>query len=286
MGIKMESAIKIRNLSKKYSDFHLDNINIDLPKGCIMGFIGENGAGKSTTIKLILDLINRDSGSISVLGKDNKKELTSVKENIGVVMDECFFPENISAKDINLIMKNIYKTWDEQKFNSLLKNFQLPETKIIKDYSKGMKMKLSIATAMSHDSKLLIMDEATSGLDPIIRDEILDVFLEFIQNEEHSIFISSHIISDLEKICDYISFIHKGKIIFSEPKDRLLEDYGILKCSSEDFKNIDKNLIKGYRKNSFGMEVLVLKNNIKGNYVIDKASIEDIMLFYVKENNK
>lgn len=286
MGIKMESAIKIRNLSKKYSDFHLDNINIDLPKGCIMGFIGENGAGKSTTIKLILDLINRDSGSISVLGKDNKKELTSVKENIGVVMDECFFPENISAKDINLIMKNIYKTWDEQKFNSLLKNFQLPETKIIKDYSKGMKMKLSIATAMSHDSKLLIMDEATSGLDPIIRDEILDVFLEFIQNEEHSIFISSHIISDLEKICDYISFIHKGKIIFSEPKDRLLEDYGILKCSSEDFKNIDKNLIKGYRKNSFGMEVLVLKNNIKGNYVIDKANIEDIMLFYVKENNK
>ena len=280
----MESAIKINNLSKKYSDFCLNNINIDLPKGCIMGFIGENGAGKSTTIKLILDLIHRDNGRITVLGKDNKKELTLIKENIGVVMDECFFPENISAKNINLIMKNIYKTWDEKKFMNLVKNFNLPENKIVKDYSKGMKMKLSIAVALSHDSKLLILDEATSGLDPIVRDEILDVFLEFIQNEEHSIFISSHIISDLEKICDYITFIHKGKIIFSEAKDNLLEDYGILKCSLEDFKNIDKSIVIGSRKNSFGVEALVLQNKIKGNYVIDKASIEDIMLFYVKEN--
>ena len=280
----MKSAIKIINLSKKYSDFCLNNINIDLPKGCIMGFIGENGAGKSTTIKLILDLIHRDNGRITVLGKDNKKELTLIKENIGVVMDECFFPENISAKNINLIMKNIYKTWDEKKFMNLVKNFNLPENKIVKDYSKGMKMKLSIAVALSHDSKLLILDEATSGLDPIVRDEILDVFLEFIQNEEHSIFISSHIISDLEKICDYITFIHKGKIIFSEAKDNLLEDYGILKCSLEDFKNIDKSIVIGSRKNSFGVEALVLQNKIKGNYVIDKASIEDIMLFYVKEN--
>ncbi len=282
----MESAIKISNLSKKYSDFCLDNISIDLPKGCIMGFIGENGAGKSTTIKLILDLIHRDNGSITILGKDNKKELTLIKENIGVVMDECFFPENISAKNINLIMKNIYKTWDEKKFTELVKNFNLPENKIVKDYSKGMKMKLSIAVALSHDSKLLILDEATSGLDPIVRDEILDVFLEFIQNEEHSIFISSHIISDLEKICDYITFIHKGKIIFSESKDSLLENYGILKCSLEDYKNIDKSIVKGSRKNSFGVEALVLQNKIKGNYVIDKASIEDIMLFIVKENIK
>ncbi len=282
----MENAFKITNLSKNYKDFKLDNINIELPKGCIMGFIGENGAGKSTTIKLILDLIHRDSGNITVLGKDNKKELNLIKENIGVVMDECFFPENINAANINLIMKNIYKTWDEKKFNNLLSGFSLPDKKIIKDYSRGMKMKLSIAVALSHDSKLLILDEATSGLDPIVRDEILDVFLEFIQNEEHSIFISSHIISDLEKICDYVTFIHKGKIIFSEPKDSLIEDYGILKCSSENFKNIDKSIIKGYRKNSFGVEALVLKNNFKGNYVIDKASIEDIMLFYVKENIK
>lgn len=282
----MESAFKITNLSKGYKDFKLDNVNIELPKGCIMGFIGENGAGKSTTIKLILDLIHRDSGSITVLGKDNKKELNLVKENIGVVMDECFFPENIAAKDINLIMKNIYKTWDEKKFNNLLNDFSLPEKKIIKDYSRGMKMKLSIAVALSHDSKLLILDEATSGLDPIIRDEILDVFLDFIQDEEHSIFVSSHIISDLEKICDYITFIHKGKIVFSEAKDILLESYGVLKCSADSFKNIDKSIIKGFRENSFGIEALVLKNKLKGNYAIDKASIEDIMLFYIKENNR
>lgn len=282
----MENVLKITNLSKSYKDFKLDNVNIELPKGCIMGFIGENGAGKSTTIKLILDLIHRDSGSINILGKDNKKELTSIKEHIGVVMDECFFPENISAKDINLIMNNIYKTWDENKFNNLLKNFSLPEKKIIKEYSRGMKMKISIAVALSHDSKLLILDEATSGLDPIIRDEILDVFLEFIQDEEHSIFVSSHIISDLEKICDYITFIHKGKIIFSEAKDSLLESYGILKCSTDVFNGIDKSIIKGFRKNSFGVEALVLKNKLRGNYTIDKASIEDIMVFYVKENNR
>lgn len=281
----MDYALKINNVSKKYYDFQLDNISLELPKGCIMGFVGENGAGKSTTIKLILDLIHRDSGSITVLGKDNKKELTSIKENIGVVMDECFFPENICAKDVNLIMKNIYKTWDEKKFDRIVKDFELPKAKIIKDYSKGMKMKLSIAVALSHDSKLLILDEATSGLDPIIRDEILDIFLEFIQNEEHSIFISSHIISDLEKICDYITFIHKGKIIFSEAKDSLLENYGVLKCSLEDFEGIDKAIVKGYRKNSFGVEALVQRNRIKGNYVIDNASIEDIMLYYIRRAN-
>ena len=280
----MINAIKITNLSKRYSDFQLDNINLELPKGSIMGFIGPNGAGKSTTIKLILDLINKDSGTITVLGKDNKKELTQIKENIGVVMDECFFPENITAKNINLIMKNIYKTWNDKKFYEIIKNFSLPETKIIKDFSRGMKMKLSIAVALSHDSKLLILDEATSGLDPIVRDEILDIFLEFIQNEKHSIFISSHIISDLEKICDYITFIHKGKIIFSEQKDNLLENYGILKCSITDFDKIDKSIVKGYRKNTFGVEALILKNKLKGNYIIDKANIEEIMLFHVKEN--
>lgn len=282
----MEIALKITNLSKSYKDFKLDNVNIELPKGCIMGFIGENGAGKSTTIKLILDLIHRDSGNITVLGKDNKKELNLVKENIGVVMDECFFPENISAKDINLIMKNIYKTWDENKFNSLLKSFKLPDKKIIKEYSRGMKMKLSIAVALSHDSKLLILDEATSGLDPIVREEILDIFMGFIQNEEHSIFVSSHIISDLEKICDYITFIHRGKIIFSEAKDVLLDSYAILKCSQNEFDNIDKSIIKGYRKNTFGIEALVLRNKLKGTHVMDKANIEDIMLYYIKENGR
>lgn len=279
----MEYALKLENVTKEYKDFTLDNISISLPKGCIMGFIGENGAGKSTTIKLILDLINRDAGTITILGKDNKNEIQSIKENIGVVMDEPCFPENLNAEEINKIMKRIYKTWDENKFASFLGKFSIPQGKSIKDYSRGMKMKLSIAVSLSHDTKILIMDEATSGLDPIVREEILDIFLDFIQDESHSIFISSHIISDLEKICDYITFIHNGKIIFSESKDDLLEDYGILKCSEDELNKLNRDIIKGIRKNKFGIEALVLKNKVKGNYIIDKAGIEDIMIFYIKE---
>ncbi|WP_312699045.1 ABC transporter ATP-binding protein [Sedimentibacter sp.] len=279
----MEYALELLNVTKEYKDFKLDNISIKLPQGCIMGFVGENGAGKSTTIKLMLDLISRDRGKITVLGKDNKLDFNSIKENVGVVMDESSFPDNLNAKEINKFMKKIYKTWDENKFFKHLNQFSITEDKSVKDYSRGMKMKLSIAVALSHDSKLLILDEATSGLDPIVREEILDIFLEFIQDESHSIFVSSHIISDLEKICDYVTFIHKGKIIFSEPKDELLETYGILKCSEEELKNIDTSFIKGVRKNKFGVDALVLKKKIKRSFVIDKANIEDIMLFYVKE---
>ncbi|HAQ41199.1 MAG TPA: ABC transporter [Clostridiales bacterium] len=279
----MEYALKLENVTKEYKDFKLDHININLPKGVIMGFIGENGAGKSTTIKLIMDLINRDEGTITILGRDNKKDLKSIKENIGVVMDESCFPENLSAVEINKIMKKVYKTWDEDKFNELLREFLISNSKTIKEYSRGMKMKLSIAAALSHDSEILILDEATSGLDPVVREEILDIFMDFIQDENHSIFISSHIISDLEKICDYITFIHKGKIIFSEEKDDLLNNYGILKCSEDELEKINSKVVMGIRKNKFGIEALVLKNEIKGDYVVDKANIEDIMLFHIKE---
>lgn len=279
----MEYALELKNVTKEYENFKLENINIGLPRGCIMGYVGENGSGKTTTIKLILDLIKGDEGTINVLGKDNKTQLTSIKENIGVVMDESSFPENLSGNEINIILKKIYKTWDENKFYKLLEKFKISKVKRIKDYSRGMKMKLSIAVSMSHDSKILIMDEATSGLDPIVREEILDIFLDFIQDESNSIFISSHIISDLEKICDYIAFIHKGKIVFSEAKDELLDNYGILKCSQAELKTIDTKIIKGIRKNKFGVEALVLKNKLKGNYVIDKSSIEDIMIFHIKE---
>ena len=279
----MEYALRLENVTKEYKNFKLDHINIALPKGCIMGFIGENGAGKTTAIKLILDLINRDDGKITILGKDNRTEMNAIKENIGVVLDESSFPENLNAAEINHILKKIYKTWDENKFFSFLDKFSISHNKSVKDYSRGMKMKLSIAVSLSHDSKILILDEATSGLDPIIREEILDTFLEFIQDESNSIFVSSHIISDLEKICDYITFIHKGKIIFSEAKDDLLYDYGILKCSLEEFENIDKSIVKGMRKNKFGIEALILKNEISGNYIVDKASIEDIMIFIIKE---
>ncbi len=282
----MEYALKLENVTKEYKDFKLDHINISLPKGVIMGFIGENGAGKSTTIKLIMDLINRDEGTITVLGMDNKANLKSVKENIGIVMDESCFPENLNAREINSIMKKIYRTWDEDKFYELLNKLSISSDKFIKEYSRGMKMKLSIAASMSHDSQLLIMDEATSGLDPIVREEILDMFMDFIQDENHSIFISSHIISDLEKICDYITFIHEGKIIFSETKDDLLDNYGILKCSDEELKKIDSKIVKGIRRNKFGVEALILKNKLRGSYVVDKANIEDIMLFHIKEQVK
>jgi ABC-2 type transport system ATP-binding protein len=280
---KMEYALKLDKVTKEYPDFKLDNINISLPRGSIMGFIGENGAGKTTTIKLILDLINRDGGTIKILGKDNRTEMDSIKENIGVVLDESSFPENLNAREISSILKRIYKTWDDNKFYKFLDKFSLPNNKNIKDYSRGMKMKLSMAVSLSHDSKILILDEATSGLDPVVREEILDTFLDFIQDETNSIFVSSHIISDLEKICDYITFIHKGKIVFSEAKDDLLDNYGILKCSPEEYEKIDKSFVMGMRRNKFGVEALMLKDKIRGSYIIDRASIEDIMIFIIKE---
>ena len=278
----MENALEIKNLSKKYPEFTLDNINITLPAGCIMGFIGENGAGKSTTIKAILDLIEKDSGEITILGETNLSKNQRLKEHIGVVMDECSFPENLNAKEIDKVMKNCYKTWNRTKYMGYLDKFALSLKKPVKEYSRGMKMKLSIAVALSHDSKLLILDEATSGLDPIVRDEILDVFLDFIQDESHSVFISSHIISDLEKICDYITFIHNGKIIFSEVKDELLDKYTIIKCSEAEYSTIDKAAIIGRRKSSFGIEALALKKKIPSNIRTDNVNIEDIMLYFVK----
>ena len=279
----MEHSLELIDVSKRYQDFSLDKINLVLPKGSIMGFIGENGAGKSTTIKLILDLIDREQGTITILGQDNRQAMKLVKEQIGVVMDESCFPATLNANNINMIMSNLYKTWNKEIFYQYLKRFQLASHKAIKDYSKGMKMKLSIAVALSHGTKLLILDEATSGLDPIVREEILDVFMEFIHNEQHSIFMSSHIISDLEKVCDYITFIHRGKIVFSENKDELLEKYGILKCSMPELQALDQSLIVGYRKNSFGVEALVDRRNIRGSYIIDSPTLEDIMVFYVKE---
>jgi ABC-2 type transport system ATP-binding protein len=278
----MNNILEIKNLSKNYDGFKLRDVNIVLPKGCIMGFVGENGAGKSTTIKLILNLIHRDNGEVNILGLDNIKFDKQIKEDVGVVFDESNFPDVMRAPDISMVMKNIYKNWDNAVFKSYLEKFSLPLNKTVKEYSRGMKMKLSIAVALSHNPKLLILDEATSGLDPIVREEILDVFLEFIQNEEHAVFISSHITSDLEKIADYITFIHKGKIMFSEPKDNLLHDYGILKCSNAKFESIDKTYVIGYRKNQFGVEALVKRNKLRGDYTIDNASIEDIMVFRIK----
>lgn len=279
----MEDMLKLENVCKSYSAFSLDHVSFCLPAGCIMGFIGENGAGKSTTIKLILDLIKKDSGTITVMGQDSGALSRDMKEHIGVVLDEANFSHELNYKDIHKIMRRLYKTWDEKKFMKMMQDAGIPADRKFKDYSKGMKMKLSIAAAVCHDTRLLIMDEATSGLDPVSREAVLDFLLEFIQDENHAVFISSHILSDLEKVCDYITLIHKGRLVFSEGKDELIEKYGILKCDRIQLADIDTAAIIGVRENAFGAEALVLREYIPDGFIVDAATLDEIMLFYVKE---
>ena len=245
-----------------------------------MGFIGENGAGKSTTIKIILDLVKQETGNVSVLG--DSAQNANVREDIGVVFDEGCFPDDITADNLKTSFQYIYKNWESNVFDDYLKRFALPHKKKMKDFSRGMKMKLAIAVALSHKAKLLVLDEATSGLDPIVREQILDVFMEFIQNEENSILLSSHIVSDLEKVCDYITFIHEGKILLSKEKDLLMEEFGLLKCSKKELENVPKDAIERVRENQFGVEALVKRNKIGRNLIVDKATLEDIMLFMIR----
>lgn len=279
----MEKAFEIANLNKAYKDFALENINLSLPRGYIMGFVGKNGAGKSTTMNCLLGITKADSGTVKIFGKPADKLTAEDKEKIGVVLDGFAFAEILNIKDIELILKNIYKNWDSEGFNTLRKRFSLPKDKAIKDFSTGMRAKLNIAVALSHRAQLLVLDEATSGLDPVVRDEILDILQDFVQNENHSVFISSHITSDLEKICDYIAFIKDGQLVFVENKDDLLEKYAIIHCKNEEFGSIDPSAVISSKHNSFSTQALVLKDKIKGDFVTDKPSIEDIMLFYTKE---
>lgn len=285
----MENVLEIKNLSKKYENFTLKSINLQLPKGTIMGIIGENGAGKSTTIKLILNIIEKEQGEIKIFGKDYKKQEREIKEEIGVVLDDSFLSEYLNPIDINKIMKNFYKNWDENLYFSYIEKFKLPKNKMAKEFSSGMKMKLKIATAISHHPKLLILDEPTSGLDPVARNEILDIFQDFIQEEENSILLSSHITTDLERIADYITFINEGEIILSKTRDELMEDYGIVKCSKEDFEKIDKKDFVKYKKNRYEYDILVQnKKEFKKKYeieIIDKPTLENIMLIYIKGEN-
>lgn len=284
----MTYALNLNNVSKKYknSNFYLDNISFSVPSGSIMGFVGENGAGKTTTIGCILNTLSIDSGSIQILGKEMNNTNTKLKEEIGIVYDGDNFPSYLSAGQISNIMSGIYTKWDESLFQSFLNRFKLNEKQKIEKYSKGMTMKLAIAVALSHHPKLLILDEATSGLDPIMRDEILDIFLDFVSSEEHSILLSSHITSDLEKIADYITFIHDGKIILSDKKDNLIYDYAILRCSEKQFNEIDKDDIISYQKKDYQINVLVnnkRKQKIKyPNIVIDNPTIDEIMLLLVR----
>ena len=280
----MKDALTISGLTKTYKDFVLNDVSFSVPSGSIVGLIGENGAGKSTTISAALGLVQKEAGFVSVLGKEELDN--EAKEQIGVVFDGNNFSENLSPKKIGHIMKDIYRSWDDHTFMTLLKKFSLPIGKPIKQFSKGMKMKLAIAVAWSHHSKLLILDEATSGLDPVVRDDILDMLLDFVQDENHSILVSSHITSDLEKIADYIVFIHEGKVVFSKPKDELTEQYEIIKCGSAQFDSLDKSDIIVYRKMDYEWQVLVAdRNQIQKKYpkaMIVPASIDEIMLLYVK----
>ena len=282
----MEAAIKVKDLNKKYEGFELKNISFEIPEGSIVGLIGENGAGKTTTIKSILNII-RSEGEIQVFGKDIKQNEKEIKSKLGVVLDDSFLSEYLTPKKINSIMKNFYNTWDKKLFENYIKIFKLPENKMIKDFSSGMKMKLKIATAISHKPQILILDEPTSGLDPIVRNEILDIFRQFIaEDETRSILISTHITTDLEHISDYIMFIKNGEITLNLPTSEILENYGIVKCDEKDFSKISKEDYDYYRKEKYQYEVLVKnKKMIKSKYgisTIDKASIEDIMLFYIK----
>ena len=282
----MENNIELKNVSKSYKGFTLKNISFNVPQGSIVGLIGENGAGKTTTIKSILNITNAE-GSVTIFGKDSKKAEKEIKNDIGVVLDDSFLSDYLTAKHVNSIMKDVYKTWNEGKYINLVKQFDLPKDKLIKDFSSGMKMKLKIATAIAHNPKLLILDEPTSGLDPVVRNEILDIFRKYIEEDEtRSILLSTHITSDLEHISDYIVFIEKGKMVFDLPTNELLENYGIIKCSKEDFSRLDEKDYIKYKKEKYQYEVLTSnKDTIRRKYnitTIDKPSIEDIMLFYIK----
>ena len=277
------NALELKDLCKSYPGFSLDHLNLTLPSGCILGLIGENGAGKTTAIKLILDIIRKDSGTIRILGKDCSTETSIPKEEIGVVMDEVGFPECLTPTQIGLIMKDSFNNWDSSLYSQYLQTFHLPEKKEFGQFSKGMKMKLGIAVALSHHPKLLILDEATSGLDPVVRDEILDIFNDFTRDESHAILISSHIVSDLEKICDYIAFLHKGKLVLYEEKDRLLEEYGIIQCTKEQLQELDPSAIIGVKQTSYNTEAVILRDQIPEGFSVEPVSIEDLFIFMIKE---
>ncbi len=281
----MGTSLQVEHLTRHFAGFTLNDVSFSVPEGMIVGLIGENGAGKSTTIKAMLDMIKRDAGKVTFWGKELSTD-KAMKEEIGVVFDQMGFSDVLTAREIGMIGRASYQQWDDGLYADYLQKLKVPERKQIKDLSKGMKMKLSIAFALAHQPKLLILDEATSGLDPVMRDDILELFLDFVQDEQHSILISSHISSDLEKVADYITFIHEGKILFTKSKDTLRYDYGIIRCGQELFAQIPEQERLAWRKEAYQWSVLVEDlAEAKRKWpeaVIDRASIDEIMLLYVK----
>lgn len=279
------NTIELRNVTKHYKGFTLDNVSLTLPGGCIMGLIGENGAGKSTVIRLLLGLSRPDSGSISLLGYEGKK-LYLAKDDIGFVTESIGFAGGCKLHHIDSIMRSAYRSWNSEEFFSLAERFKLPDNKKISKMSQGMRMKLSIAAALSHNAKLLILDEATNGLDPIARDEVTDILYDFTKDEEHSVLISSHIVSDLEKLCDYIAFLHKGKLLLCEEKDRLYEEYGLLHCTVKQLEELDEKSIIGKRVNRYGADVIIHRRSAPKGVKLSTIDIESLYIFMVKEDDE
>lgn len=274
------NALEIRGLTKHFADFTLGDLNLTLPGGCILGLIGENGAGKSTTIRLILGMLHADSGTVTVLGRDSRENPVLTKQDIGVVLDEVGIPECMTPKQVGKVMTNVFLHWNAETYQRLLTRFSLPENKKFKEFSKGMKMKLGLAVALSHEAKLLILDEATGGLDPVVRDEVVDMLAEFTRDETHAVLISSHIVSDLEKLCDYVAFLHKGKLLLCEEKDLLLSEYGILHCKPEE---LPEEGILHKKQNAYGVEAIVRRDAVKPGTALSPISMEELFVFMSKE---
>ena len=275
------NAIEIRGLEKHYPGFDLQ-LDLSLPQGCILGLVGENGAGKTTTIKALLGAIRPDAGSLSVLGQPVKEENAVLRERLGVVLDDPGYPECVTARQLGGIMAGVFRSWDKDSFTALLKQLAIPEDKAFKDLSRGMKMKLSIAVALSHGAELLILDEPTSGLDPVVRDEVVELFSQFTRDETHAILISSHIVSDLEKLCDYIAFLHQGRLLLCEEKDRLLEEYGLVHLSRADFAALDSAAVIGSRRSPYGVSAVIRRDAVPATLPVEPVSIEDLFVLMIK----
>ena len=278
------NAIELSHVGKRYGDFALEDVNLTLAQGCILGLVGENGAGKSTMIRMILGACRPDSGTVTTLGCDtaNADALADVRQDVGVVLDEACLPDELTAAQTGRFLCGIYKNWDASAFDAYVKRFDLPPAKLVKEYSRGTKMKLAIAVAMSHDAKLLVLDEATGGLDPIVRDEILDVFNEFTRDETHAILISSHIVSDLEKICDYIAFLHKGRLLLVEEKDALMDKYAVLQLTEAGYAALPAGCALRVLRAHGAVRVLALRALLPADVPAGHTAIEDIMLLLTK----